>query len=225
MKIYVDNREKKNIKKEPIVDKFKTFVASNKCELITEVVVGSYKSGDVHSGDGMVGIERKGDDFLPSVWSGQLEKQLWELQENFKYPFLFLEFDGIKDMITQCVGVSPKVVVGVLTSIMARHRVTVMFVGDLYVPFTCRVLEKFYDGKTEIKRSAYTPIRRKPTTKEIKRAMFEHNFPGLGSKKVDKLLIHFENSVGNIVRASVEELMEVPGIGKVLAEEIYEVLK
>jgi len=225
MKIYVDNREKKDSKKEPVVDKFKKFVASGKCQLITEVEVGSYKSSDVHSGNGLVGIERKGDDFLPSVWSGLLDKQLWELQDNFKYPFLFLEFDGIKDMITQCVGVSPKVVVGELTSILARHNVTVMFVGDLYVPFACRVIEKFHDGKTAIKRSAYTPIRRKPSTKEVKRAMFEHNFPGLGPRKVDLLLTHFDNSVKKIVDASVEELMEVKGIGKVLAQEIHEVLK
>lgn len=225
MKIYVDNREKKDIKKEPLVDKFKAFVASGKCELVDGVVVGSYDSGDVHDGHGIVGIERKGDDFLSSVWSGKLDKQLWELKDNFEYPFLFLEYDGIKDLITKNVGVSPKVVVGELTSIMARHKVTVCFVGELYVPFSIRVIEKFWDGKTEIKRSMYTPIRRKPTLMEVKRAMFVHNFPGLGVKKLDVLLKRFDNSIHKLSCATVEELMEVKGIGPTLAEKLHEVLK
>lgn len=224
MKIYVDNREKEDANNDNVIEKFKKFVANGKCEFITEVETGSYKSGDVHSGDGLIGIERKRDDFLPSVWRGLLDKQLRELKDNFEHPFLFIEYDGIKDLIKNCLGVNPKVVIGELTSIMARHQVTIMFVGDLYIPFCIRTIEKFYDGKNETKHISYTPIRRGVTIKETKLDIISR-LPKIGPKKGYRLLEHFDNSIGNISKASVEELEQIPGIGRKLAEEIKEVLK
>jgi len=66
MKIYVDVRERS--RERDIPAKFQDFVTSGKCQLVDEVVVGTYPVSDVHDGCGIVGIERKGADFLISMY-------------------------------------------------------------------------------------------------------------------------------------------------------------
>jgi len=229
MKIYVDTREYSNSNNIP--QKFKTFVASGKCQLIDEVIVGQYPTSDVHDGCSIVGIERKGEDFLSSMFDGTLDQQLIELEENFARPFLFVEYDGIKDMIIKNPNVNPKSLIGEFTSIMARHQVTVMFVGDLYVPFTVRVIEKFHDGQNQVKKISYSPIRnrhrlhkRDPTPQEVKLDIISR-LPRIGAKKGAELLEAFDYSIGSIANASINDIVNVKGIGKKLASNIKEVLK
>ena len=224
LKIYVDNREKSQNRDIP--QKFKEFVASGKTQLITEVVVDTFPVSDVHDGCNIVGIERKFEDFVTSMFDGRLDQQLTELEENFARPFLFLEYDGLKDLIIKNPGVNPKSLVGEFTSIMARHNVSVMFVGPFYIAFTIRVIEKFHDGENKVKK--YSPIRkglhkRNPTPQEVKLDIVSR-FPKIGAKKGAELLDKFDYSIGRIANASVEEIMEVKGIGKKLAGYIKEVL-
>ena len=226
MKVCVDSRERDKI---PL---FRDYIASKKSSLITGMEVGTYASGDASSCDGLVGFERKGSDFVESTYSGQLDKQLRELRNNFQYPFLFLEYDGIQDMIMSNLGVNPESLKGELTSIMARHRVTVLFVGRIYVEMVVRTLKKFYDGKNKTKEYEYTPIRRggkRPVRRdaspqEVKLDIVSR-IPKIGPKKGLQLLERFEFSIGRIANASVEEIMEVKGVGELLAQHIKEVLK
>lgn len=225
MKVCVDSREQDKI---PL---FRDYIASKKSSLITDMEVGAYASGDAHSGDALVGFERKGSDFVESTYSGQLDKQLRELRNNFQYPFLFLEYDGIQDMIMSNLGVNPESLKGMITSVMARHRVTLLFVGCIYVEMVVRTLEKFYDGKNKTKEYEYTPIRRgkRPVKRdaspqEVKLDIVSR-IPKIGPKKGLQLLERFEFSIGRISEANVEEIMEVKGIGNLLAEHIKEVLK
>jgi ERCC4-type nuclease len=217
MKICVDYREHKKI------PKLKEYV-SKRCKIITGVDVVTSASGDIYTPDGLVGIERKGDDYITSLYKDQIDKQLKELKDNFSYPFLFIEYDGIKDMISKNYGVNPGVIVGSIASILARHRISVVFVGDLYISMACKTIEKFYDGKTPVKYISYTPIRRGATPKEVKLDIVSR-IPRVGATKGNKLLEKFDNSIGKIANASIEDLMEVKGIGKKLADEIKEVLK
>jgi len=227
MKIYIDVRERS--KTNDIPSKFKTFVASGKCQLIDQVIVGQYPTSDAHDGCNLVGIERKGEDFLQSMFSDTLDKQLTELEENFARPFLFVEYDGIKDMIIQNPNINPKSLIGEFTSIMARHNVTVMFVGDLYVPFTIRVIEKFHDGQNQVKKTSYSPIRkgfqkREPSPAEVKLDIISR-LPHIGAKKGAAILDAFEYSIGNIANADIKDIIKIKGIGKTLAQTIKEVLK
>jgi len=217
MKICVDYREHKKI------PKLKDYV-EKKCKIITGVDVVTSASGDVFTPDGLIGIERKGDDYVTSLYNDQIDKQLKELRDNFQHPFLFIEYEGIRDMIEKNLGVNPGVLVGSITSILARHRITVVFVGDLYVSMVCKTIEKFYDGRTPVKYVNYTPIRRGATPKEVKLDIVSR-IPKVGAIKGNKLLEKFDNSIGKIAVASIEDLMEVDGIGKKLANDIKEVLK
>jgi len=216
MKICVDYREHKKI---PLFEKY-----IPKCKLISGIDVVNSECGDVYTTDGLIGIERKGGDYISSVYNGQLDKQLKELKDNFDYPFLFIEYDGIKDMISKNLGVNPGVVVGSVVSILARHKVSVVFVGDLYVSMVCRMVEKFYDGKTPTKNIDYTPIRRGATVKEVKLDIISR-IPKVGPIKGNHLLEKFDNSIYKISSADEKELMEIKGIGKKLAKQIKEVLK
>lgn len=217
MKICIDSRERLKI---PL---FKRYV-EKKCKVITEVEVVTAKTADLHDGFGNIGIERKGTDYIKSLYSGLLDKQLTELSNNFRYPFLFIEYDGIKDMIVKNPGVNPGVIVGSIASVLARHKVTVCFVGDLYVSFSCKVIEKFYDFQNKVKQIEYTPIRRGATADEVRLDIISR-IPKVGLKKGRALLEYFDNSIGKISNATEEEIMKIPGFGKKLSIEIRRIFK
>ena len=219
MKIYIDNREREKI---PL---FREYVYKRKSNIIDDIETGNYQVSDYHSGDGLIGIERKKSDYMTDVFSGKLDQQLKELRDNFEYPFLFIDYQDITELMKESLGVSPQIIIGSLISILARHKVTVMFVGGMFVPFTVRLFEKMYDGKTQPKEMNYVPIRRKSTSSEIKRAMFENVFPGLGKTKVNSLFNHFNGSFKEIINADVKELMKVKGISSKLASKMVEVFK
>jgi len=225
VKLCIDSRETKKI------SRFREYLQNKKSTIIDGIKVELYDVSDAHTEDMLVGIERKAKDFVTSIFDERLDKQLKELCENFTYPFLFIEYDGIKDMILDNPNVNPRIILGKLASIMARHRVTVLFTGNynnvpFYVPMVIRTIEKFYDGKTEIKH--YTPIRgkpskRKPSVQEVKLDLISR-IPGIGLQRAVKLLEKFNWSITDISTASTESIMEVPGIGKKLASHIKEVL-
>jgi len=217
LKIYVDSRERKQI---PLFQRY----IDKKCKVITGMEVVTAQVSDVHDGFGNIGIERKGDDYVQSLFDGKLYKQLKELEDNFAYPFLFIEYDGIPDMISKNLSTNPGVIVGSITSILARHKVTVCFVGGLYISMTCKTIEKFYDLKNKVKEVEYTPIRRGATAEEVKLDIISR-IPKVGMKKGRALLDHFGDSIGNISDATEEEIKDVAGFGKKLAREIKEIFE
>jgi len=228
MKICVDNRETVKI------PHFEDFVNSGKTQLVDEIEIGQFEVSDVHTPDMLVGIERKAKDFVESMFSGNLDKQLKELCDNFAYPYLFIEYEGIKDMILDNPNVNPKALYGEYASILVRHRVQVGWTGNydnvpLYVPMVIRTIEKFYDGKNKVKE--YSPIRRgkRPvkadaSPQEVKLDIISR-IPKIGPKKGVEILEKFDYSIGKIANADVEEIMEIKGVGKVLAHHIKEVLR
>lgn len=219
MKICVDSRERKKI------PKFKEYVTSGKTKIIDEIKVVTSQVGDAYSSDGLIGIERKSeDDFLPSIYNKQIEKQLRELRDNFTYPFLFIEYEGIMDVIQKHPKINPEMIVGEIASIMARQKVTVCFVSDFYVPIVCKMIDKFYDGKTITKDIEYTPIRRGSTIKELKLDVITR-IPGIQAQKGIKLLENFDYSISEIAAADFKDIMNVSGIGKTVSQKIKEIFK
>ena len=224
MKIDVDYRETAKI------PYFEKFFKGNKSPYVTGMNVTNMDIGDVGTPDCIVGIERKAEDFVESMFSGRLDQQLKELSDNFEYPYLLVEYDGIPDLIMNNILVNPKSLIGEFTSILARHHVSVMFVGNyktntLFVPFVIRMIEKHYDGKNKAK--DYSPIRkprkRKITTKEIKLDTITRTTK-IGKKKGFLLMEYFDWNINKIANASISDLMNVDGIGKKLANDIHEVL-
>ena len=222
MQLCIDNRERDRI------DLFLYYIKSGKTKFIDGVETGNYLVGDYLTKDNMIGIEYKKDDLITSIFDGKIDQQLKELRDTFQYPFLFIGYEGIMDTIAHNPAVNPDAIIGKLASILARQKVTIMFVGDLLVPFTCKVVERFYDGQTPIKDAHYNPIRRKPTSKEIKHAMIENCVPNIGPLKTNKLLERYEIILVDKTTRQVvtpEDLMEIKGIGKKLSDQIMELFK
>ena len=225
----IDNRERTRNPNIDRIKKFDVYIKSGKTKFIDGIITDNFKVSDYHTEDMLIGIEFKHEDFASSMFDGTLDKQLKELKDNFKYPYLFIGYEGLSDMIMDNLNVNPDSIVGELKSILARHHVTVMFVGDMLVDFTCGLIERHYDGRTKIKEIEYTPIRksflkRDPSEEEVRHAMMEQ-IPKLGALKTNKVLEHFDGSIHKICEASIEELMEVPTIGEKIATNIKKVLK
>lgn len=219
MKICIDYRERKKI------PSFEEYVKSDKTKIIDGIDIVTAQVGDVYSSDGLIGIERKSeDDLIKSIYNKQIEKQLRELRDNFTYPFLFIEYEGIMDVISKHPNTNPEMIIGEISSIMARQKVTVCFVSDFYVPIVCKTIEKFYDGKTNQRDLEYVPIRRGSTIKELKLDIVTR-IPGIQSQKGMKLLEHFDYSISKIASADPKEIMNIAGIGKTVSNKIKEILK
>ena len=218
MKLCVDSRER--LKIEP----FRKYIADRKSSVIDGIEVVTSQVGDVYTPDGCIGIERKATDFVNDIFNGKLEQQMHELKNNFERPYLFIEYNGLMDLIENNLQVNPSVIEGELAAILARHKVTVCFVGGHYIPLVVRLVEKFYDLHNPTKNINYVPIRRKATTGEIRLDLISR-LPKVGAKKGNKLLEKFDNSIQKISNASIEELMEVDGIGEKMAKQIKEILK
>lgn len=226
MKLCIDNRERNRIMA------FEIYINAGKSKAIDGVETDNYPTSDFHTPDNMVGIEYKRDDLVESIYSGLLDKQMHELKEHFQYPYLFIGYDGLSEMITENVGTNPEVLVGEIASILAREKITVMFVGDLLVPFTIKVIDRFYDGKTPVKASNYSLIRHKhmrakPSNEEVKRHIVS-DIPRVGHSKAQKLLELYGNSLSAIGKAPIEELANLQigkkKIGDKLAKDIKDIL-
>jgi len=227
MKVYIDSREKEKI---PL---FQQYVKAGKSKIITDVEVGMYETSDANSGDGIVGIERKHKDFLSSIYDGTLDQQLKELSDNFEHAYLFIEYEGLMDIISQNPLANPDTIMGKVASVMARKDITPCFVGDFYVHMVCKTISCFYDGRTPIKEISYTPLRhrgmktkkkRKPTVKEVQLDALSR-IPNLGAKIALHLLEQFDFSIQKIAKADMKELQKTPGVGKKMATYIQEVFK
>ena len=222
MKLQVDSREKYKI------NSFRQYINSGASDILKDVEIQTLNAGDACTPDFELGWERKAEDFIPSIYNGQLDKQLKELSETYNHPYLFIEYEGLMDMIEHNTKTNPEVLIGKVASILARHKVTVCFVGQFYILLVCRTCDKFYDLKNPTKQ--YSPIRtgttrrRDATVKEVKLDIISR-LPTVGMKKGNRLLEKFDNSIQKISEATIEELMEVNGIGSKMAKNIKEILK
>jgi len=220
-KVYIDLREQDKIQN------ILQFWEASKKEFphIESVEVRKNEAGDICTGDGIFGNERKSAvDFIPSICGGKLKQQLHELKQNFKYAFLFVEdYEGIMDCITKNPQVHYNVIIGAMASAMAHSQVPICFVGDFYAPVVFRTIEKLYDGKSNEYQKEYTPIRR-DFTKEEEQLNILLGIKGVKRVRAIKLLNKFNNSIKTIANADIKELMEIDGIGDGLATHIKEVL-
>jgi len=221
MKVYIDSREQDKI------NTIKSYWMENrkKFPYIDSIEVKLLATGDITTSDGLVGVERKSKaDFIASICEGKLKKQLYELNQNYRFAFLLVEdYEGIMDCIIKNPQIHPNVIKGVTTSSVSRNRVPLYYVGNFYNSFVLEMINKFYDGSIEKYAQEYTPIRRAVTKKEEKLNIII-GINNIGRTEGEKLLQSFGDSIFNISIASIKELTAVERIGKKKAEHIKEIL-
>ena len=178
-----------------------------------EVEVCHLDSGDVAVGS--MGIERKTHaDFYRSLEDGRLFRQLFLLKRSYSSRLLIIE--GL-DPHGRNAGVR-----GALAKITAGLQVPVLFTSDVHE--TALYIQSIAIQLAALHQRTYRPHR--PVEKRdvsFQQIFFLAGLPGIGPGRARALLTHF-GSLERILSATVDELQEVPGIGRVVAGELRALL-
>jgi len=205
VRIKVDYREKAS----GIIDLLK------KEDVIIEVKKVSY--GDFIINDSIT-IERKNaKDFLISIIDGRLFKQIANLKQYCINPILLIEGNPYQTDI----NFDRMAIKGALISAQTIWYIPVVF---------SRSIEDTRDtllmiGSQEENYSDVVPLRGgyRPKRLKSKQLYILQGLPQVGPMLAKRLIEHF-GSVSKVMNASIDELIEVEGIGKVSAIKIREVL-
>jgi Fanconi anemia group M protein len=166
-----------------------------------------------------IGVERKTvDDFLQSLISGKLFDQLHRLRGAYPRPILILEGEGL---FTKR-NVNHNAIYGSLIAICVDFGIPILKTqtpeetADLLAVMVKR--EQQQEQKPVVLRGEKPSM----TLSERQRFVVE-GLPLISSVMAKRLLQHF-GSIPSLVNASQDELQEVFGVGKRIANEIYSVL-
>ena len=205
MKIRIDYREKVS----GLVDLLKTEDVNIE---VKKVPYGDYIIND------SITIERKtAKDFLVSIIDGRLFNQLSNLKKHCLNPILLIEGNPYKTEL----NFDPMAIKGALLSAQAVWYIPVIFsrskedTRNIFLMIG-RQDETYMDVMPL--RGGYRPKRLKS-----KQLYLLQGLPQIGPLLAKRLIEHFR-SVSNVMNASIEELTEIDGIGRVSAEKIREVL-
>lgn len=184
------------------------------------IKIGQLKAGDfIISED--IGIERKTtDDFVNSLVDKRLFGQAQKLKQNFVKPLYIIE--GNFENIFSVRNVDHNAILGALTSLIFDWQVPVLF---------SRTPEETADiianlaKREQVDKKKLVSIRQeqKPKIFTEQQQYFIEGLSNIGPNAAKNLLNHFKTP-RNIVNASIEELKDVDGIGKLLAEQIRKLL-
>lgn len=175
-----------------------------------QLLVGDYLIGE------NICIERKSvKDFVDSLIDKRIFEQLRNLKSEFKKPILIVE--GGEDIYSARM-VHANAIRGLIASIALEFQIPIIFSRDQKDTADYLI--------TMLKRESSTPkpllkINKKILTSDIQDSIVG-NLPGVGVKVGKKLLSHFK-TIKKMFNASVEELIEVNGVGKKGAEKIFEI--
>ena len=174
-------------------------------------------------------IERKkGPDFVHSVATGRLWDQVKRLMEvskdsNLKCLMIFEESLATIKKFTQW---NTKAIAGILSSLYADWGIDVVFMPSKYwSALFIYQLAKRVQGDKEAK---VHPLRRVDKASDedppfVQARKVLEGLPNIGPVVAERMLRHF-GSLKRIFNATIEELMEVDGIGRTKAEKIFRLI-
>jgi len=205
LKIRVDYREKAS----GLVDLLKNE------DLLIEIKKVPY--GDYVINDSIT-IERKtARDFLVSIIDGRLFNQLSNLKKHCLNPILLIEGNPYKTEL----NFDPMAIKGALLSAQAIWHIPVIFSRSK--EDTRNILLMI--GRQDQTYMDVVPLRGgyRPKRLKSKQLYLLQGLPQVGPLLAKRLIEHFR-SVSRVMNASIEELTEIDGLGRVSAEKIREVL-
>ncbi|RLF38248.1 MAG: hypothetical protein DRN00_00190 [Thermoplasmata archaeon] len=165
-----------------------------------------------------VAIERKSvDDFLESMISGKLFRQLAELKQNYPKPVLVIEGDDIFGRR----NISHTSILGSLASIILDYGIPILNTKNHKETADLLTVMLKREQKEEKREVALRGDKRTMSIEERQRYILE-GLPNVSAVLAKRLLKHFK-TIRNIANAEEEDLFQVDGIGKVTAKEIVEI--
>jgi Fanconi anemia group M protein len=184
------------------------------------VEIRQLKYGDYHIYPDTV-VERKTTrDFCLSIIDGRLFKQAFRLSQLDLNPLIIIE--GEHFLNEHNIKLSLEAVRGALISLAQTYRIPVLRTHD--ETDTAWHLAQLYLQRERIGKNRGTLSGHNPKRLETKKERLLSTFPGVG-KKMAKLLLEEFDSVGNIINASREELMQVRGMGAKTVDQIHQIIK
>ena len=195
MKIIVDRHEKDSLIISEIVSRN------------IEVQIESLKVGDYLISDELA-IERKTvNDFISSMLSKRLIKQLLELKANYKKPLLIIE--GIEDENIYRPARHPNMnensIRGMILSVLLNFQVPIIFTKD-YID-TVNYLELLAKKQESPEKEISLRAKKHAFNIYEQQQMILEGFPGIGPGIAKQLLEKFK-TIKNFSNASLEELKE-----------------
>ncbi len=201
--VYVDSRE------------MRSEVVKKLYEL-ANVRVGNYNADYVVSD--RVAIERKTvDDFVDSIVDKRLFDQLVELKKNYQKPILIVEGDGLYRRL------NPNAIRGALATIVVDFNIPIIFTkspeetAEFIVSLARR--EQLAKGREVSPHYGKTKMTLKEQMEYVVSSISD-----IGPVVARNLLEHFQ-TIENIAKADVEDLMKVPKVGRKIAEKIVRIMK
>lgn len=169
-----------------------------------------------------IAIERKSvSDFLQSLIDGRLFNQLISLSDTYDQPIMILE--GSLDELYTSRNVHVNAIHGALLGVTLRYRIPILFSRDAHQ--TAQIIYQLAKSE-QVGSDKEIKIRtgRKGLRLPEQQQFIIESLPSVGPTLAKSLLVHF-GSVGNVFKASKEELQQVEKIGDKKAEAIRKVIE
>ena len=163
-------------------------------------------------------IERKTSlDFLLAIIDGQFYKQISNLKKYCTYPVLLIEGNPYQTDI----NFDRAAIQGALISVQATWYIPILFSNSKEE--SANILVAI--GKQNEKNLDVVSLRSgdRPKKLQTKQLYILQGLPGVGPTLAKRLIENF-SSVSKIMKASIDELAKIEGLGKVSARKIRDVL-
>lgn len=206
IKIIVDHRE------------YRSSVVKNLSTKGTDVEPQQLDVGD-YVLSSRIGVERKNvDDYLDSLLSGKLFKQVVQLRNAYSRPILIIEGG---DLYTKR-NINHNAIFGSLASISVDYGVSILTTKDSGE--TADLLHVIAKREQREDKKAVAVRGEKPLMSVRERQQFIiEGLPNVSAVIAKRLLSHF-GSIKDIANASEEELQQIKGVGKNIALDIINLL-
>lgn len=165
-----------------------------------------------------IGVERKtGRDFLISVMDGRLFRQAANMKKRIARPLFLIEGNPFHvDM-----DFTPESIRGVMLSLQVIWYIPVLFSNSKEE--SCQILR--FIGEQDYRKANLLKLRHGYRPKKLinRQLHMLQGFPKIGPLMAKRVLEHF-GSVRNVMRADRDDLLDIDGIGKRMADAICDIL-
>jgi DNA excision repair protein ERCC-4 len=177
------------------------------------------KYGDYHIYPDTV-VERKTTrDFCLSIIDGRLFNQAFRLAQLDENPLIIIEGEHFLD---HDIDIKLSAVRGALISLAQTYRIPVLRTHD--ETDTAWHLAQLYMQRERIGKNRGVLTGHKPQRLDTKKQRLLCTLPGIGTKMAKTLLEEFD-SVSNVINASRDELLKVPGMGDKTIDRMQQVVR
>jgi len=165
-----------------------------------------------------LGIEFKmRDDFVDSIIDKRIFEQVRELKNRFLFPVIIIQ--GDQDIYTMR-QIPPSVIHGVYHMILIQYKIPILFTRD--EEETADILSYFVKKEhAAYQEKGYTDHAKKPKGHDDLLLYVISSLPHAGPQLAKNLMLRFK-TIQQLSAASVEELQQVPLVGKKTAQELYD---